>query len=96
MANESKLELSAETLVRLLATAERERDEARQQVEAMQEALDQIAELGGDCEQQKFKLTRFQAAQIARAAILSSSHQPDVEPDSTPADEHERDPTSDQ
>ena len=32
-------------------------------------ALEQIAELAGDCENQKFALTRFQASQIARAAI---------------------------
>jgi hypothetical protein len=35
----------------------------------MYEALMQIAELDGDCEQQRFKLTRFQSAQIARAAL---------------------------
>ncbi len=38
--------------------------------EAMRAALEKIAELEGDCEQQKFKLTRFQASQIARAALL--------------------------
>ncbi len=32
-------------------------------------ALEQIAELEGDCERQQFRLTRFQAAQIARAAL---------------------------
>jgi hypothetical protein len=32
-------------------------------------ALEQIAESDGDCEQQKFRLTRFQASQVARAAI---------------------------
>lgn len=32
-------------------------------------ALQAIAELEGDCDNQQFTLTRFQAAQIARAAI---------------------------
>lgn len=35
----------------------------------METALQQIAELEGDCEQQKFKLTRFQASQVARAVL---------------------------
>jgi len=39
-------------------------------------ALRQIAELEGDCEQQVFRLTRFQAAQIARAAILKAEGGP--------------------
>jgi hypothetical protein len=35
-------------------------------------ALREIAELEGDCEQQQFRLTRFQASQIARAAIAKA------------------------
>jgi hypothetical protein len=35
-------------------------------------ALEQIAELNGDTENQQFKLTRFQAAQIARAVLRSA------------------------
>jgi hypothetical protein len=36
-------------------------------------ALAEIAELEGDCEQQKFRLTRFQASQIAREALASTT-----------------------
>jgi len=32
-------------------------------------ALDLIAELDGDCAAQRFKLTRFQCAQVARRAL---------------------------
>ena len=35
----------------------------------MREALERIAELAGDCDHQQFALTRFQASQIARAAL---------------------------
>lgn len=35
----------------------------------LREALEKIAELEGDCDNQRFKLTRFQAAQVARAAL---------------------------
>lgn len=38
------------------------------------DALKQIAELDGDAENQKFKLTRFQASQIARRAIHDVKH----------------------
>lgn len=36
-------------------------------------ALVRIAELDGDCENQKFNLTRFQAAQVARRFLASSA-----------------------
>jgi hypothetical protein len=39
------------------------------EVRRLQAALQQIAELDGDCERQEFRLTRFQAAQVARAAL---------------------------
>lgn len=35
----------------------------------IEEALEKIAELEGDCANQQFKLTRFQAAQVARKAL---------------------------
>lgn len=38
-------------------------------VPGLQTALEQIAELEGDDENQKFKLTRFQVAQVARRAF---------------------------
>ena len=41
----------------------------REENDRLIDALVKIAELGGDCEQQHFKLTRFQASQVARAAI---------------------------
>lgn len=38
--------------------------------------LQQIAELDGDCEAQQFKLTRFQASQVARAALQKAGVKP--------------------
>lgn len=38
--------------------------------------LKQIAEIEGDCNNQNFKLTRFQCAQIARAALLQIAGYP--------------------
>lgn len=43
-------------------------DAARQLITRLTEALAEIAELDGDNDNQQFKLTRFQAAQIARRA----------------------------
>jgi len=56
----------------LVAEAALARDTALELLAALRE----IAELEGDCEQQVFRLTRFQAAQISRAAILKAEGGP--------------------
>lgn len=48
------------------------RAELQAQVLGLAAALRQIAELEGDSENQKFKLTRFQAAQVARLALTNA------------------------
>ncbi len=42
---------------------------AGERMAAMEDALRKIAEREGDCDHQHFYLTRFQASQIARAAL---------------------------
>lgn len=57
--------------------------EAAKRVPAQTEtrqALEQIAELDGDCEHQQFRLTRFQAAQIARRALAAILPQSEGKP----------------
>lgn len=47
-------------------------------MEAMRLALMEIAELDEDCEHQRFKLTRFQASQVARRALLALRDAPEA------------------
>lgn len=53
----------------VLRGTQEERDRLRAENAALRAVLEQIAELDGDCEHQRFRLTRFQASQIARKAL---------------------------
>ncbi len=60
---------SDRTIGEVLAELKAEHNRLKTENQALRKALEQVAELEGDCEQQKFKLTRFQASQIARFAL---------------------------
>lgn len=55
-----------------------EMDQLRKEAARLRGALRQIAELEGDTEHQVFKLTRFQAAQVARAALALATPTPEA------------------
>lgn len=47
----------------------KEKDDLRARIDMLKNALEKIAELENDCENQQFKLTRFQTSQISREAL---------------------------
>lgn len=63
---------------------------AQARVEELEAVMREIAELEGDCEQQVFKLTRFQASQLARKAIHHAAL-PSRPAESTPKTEDKTD-----